>query len=157
MAKKSKTGKKGLIEIGIGVISKVASDATVKSIKALEKQGKINKKTADNTVKYVVKKYSEVGAKYGKDLQVQFDKLVKDSTKAANSKYGKELQSQFDKLVKESIKMANSKYAKDFQSQLDNFVKESVKANPFVTRKDFDELKARLEKLAKDASKKSKK
>ncbi len=157
MAKKSKAGKKGLIEIGMGIVSKVASDATVKSIKALEKQGKINKKTADKTAKYVVKKYGEVGARYGKDLQAQFDKLVRDGTKAANSKYGKELEAQFNRLVKESVKVANSKYAKNLQSQLDNFVKESAKANPFVTKKDFDELKARLERLAKETSKKSKK
>ena len=112
MAKKTKTEKKGLVELGIGIVSLVAADAISNAMTKLEKEGKLNKKEAEKAMKEAVSKYKKLSGKYT-------DKL---------------------------------------QSQIDDFIRESVKAsNPFVSKKDFEELRAKMEKLDKDLRKKSKK
>lgn len=110
MAKKSKAGKKSIIDLGVDIVSLVATDAMTNAVKTLEKEGKLNRKDAQKTLNSVAKRYKAASERYAKELQVQLDRLVK----------------------------------------------QSVKSNPFVTQKDLDELRNRMEKLD-DSLRKSKK
>lgn len=103
MANKSKTGRKSLIELGIGIVSLVATDAILNTVKTLEKEGKFNKKDTDKILKEVSKKYKLVTTKYSKDLQSQLDRLVKEGSKAnpfVTKKDLEELRAKMEKLDK---------------------------------------------------------
>ncbi len=81
MAKQS--SNKGLVELGIGVVSIIAADAILNTVKKLQKEGKLNKKEADKMIKDVTQKYKVASGKAASELQTQVNNLLKVSADAS--------------------------------------------------------------------------
>lgn len=78
-----KSVKKGLVELGVSVVSYVVVDAVSKAVKNMEREGKLSKKEGERMVREVVNKYQTKSSQYAKEAQSKVDDLMKASVKAS--------------------------------------------------------------------------
>ncbi len=107
-----KSIKKGIVDFGVGVVSYVAVEAIINSVKKLEKEGKLNKKEGEKLMHNAVKAYEKTSSKYAKELQMQVDSLMKASMKAspfATKKEIADLNAKLDRLLSKSMKAKTAK------------------------------------------------